>query len=70
MPEIWGEKKPEDLDRPKTVRVKKPKIDTELPDFLKDKAEFPEKTRKRKRLRLSERQSRPLLCLCGRLRRP
>lgn len=43
MPEIWGEKKPEDLDRPRTVRVKKPRISTELPDFLKEKIREPQK---------------------------
>lgn len=62
MPEIWGEKKPEDLDRPKTVRVKKPKIDTELPDFLKDKAEFPEKNAEKKKAS-SVRKAKPAFAL-------
>ena len=43
MPEIWGEKKPEDLDRPRSVRVKKPRINIELPDFLKEKIKKAEK---------------------------
>ena len=41
MPEIWGEKKPEDLDRPKQKRVRKPKVDIELPDYLREKADLP-----------------------------
>ncbi len=44
MPEIWGEKKPEDLDRPKQKRVRKPKVDIELPDYLREKADLPSKT--------------------------
>lgn len=57
-----GRKKPEDLDRPKTVRVKKPKIDTELPDFLKDKAEFPEKNAEKKKAS-SVRKAKPAFAL-------
>ncbi len=43
MPEIWGEKKPEDLDKPRSGRVKKPRINIELPDFLKEKIKKTEK---------------------------
>lgn len=48
MPEIWGEKKPETLDRPRPKRVKKPKITIELPDYLKEKADIPTKVAERK----------------------
>ena len=48
MPEIWGEKKPETLDRPRPKRVKKPKVTIELPDYLKEKADIPTKVAERK----------------------
>jgi len=48
MPEIWEEKKPSDLDKPQKRQVNKPKIDTELPDFLKEKIGIPVKTAEKK----------------------
>lgn len=44
MPNTWDKKQPTDLDKPQVVKVKKPRIDVELPDFLKEKIGVPLKT--------------------------
>ncbi|MBO5038747.1 MAG: hypothetical protein J6C85_04760 [Alphaproteobacteria bacterium] len=44
MPEIWDKKKPEDADKPQITRVKKPRVQIELPDFLKEKINAPAPT--------------------------
>lgn len=44
MPNIWDKKEPKDLDKPKVVKAKKPHVDIELPDFLKEKIGVPLKT--------------------------
>ncbi len=41
MPEIWGEKDPNNLDKPKSLPVKRPKPDKDIPDFLKKKLDMP-----------------------------
>lgn len=41
MPEIWDKKKQEDADKPLITRVKKPRVQIELPDFLKEKINAP-----------------------------
>lgn len=45
MPEIW-DKKEENLDEPTVVPVKKPKVQVDLPDFLKEKINEPISTPK------------------------
>lgn len=44
MPELWDKKKPEDADKPQIVRVKKPRVQIELPRFLKEKIKAPAPT--------------------------
>jgi len=44
MPDLWKKKEPVDLDKPKEVHVKKPRVNAELPDFLKEKIGVPVKT--------------------------
>ncbi len=48
MPDIWDRKNPVDLDKPQPQRVKKPRVNTELPDFLKEKIGIPVKTAEKK----------------------
>ena len=67
MPEIWGEKKPETLDRPRPKRVKKPKITIELPDYLKEKADIPTKVAERKPATAVKKQK-PTSIMDGKLR--
>ncbi len=67
MPEIWGEKKPETLDRPRPKRVKKPKVTIELPDYLKEKADIPTKVAERKPATAVKKQK-PTSVMDGKLR--
>lgn len=67
MPEIWGEKKPEDLDRPKQKRVRKPKVDIELPDYLREKADLPSKTAEMLPA-LAVKKTKPASVISGKLR--
>ena len=67
MPEIWGEKKPETLDRPRPKRVKKPKVTIELPDYLKEKADIPTKVAERKPATAVKKQK-PISVMDGKLR--
>ena len=67
MPEIWGEKKPEDLDRPKQKRVRKPKVDIELPNYLREKADLPSKTAEMLPA-LAVKKTKPASVMSGKLR--
>lgn len=67
MPEIWGEKKTETLDRPRPKRVKKPKVTIELPDYLKEKADIPTKVAERKPATAVKKQK-PTSVMGGKLR--
>lgn len=49
MPEIWGDKKLENLDKPENRPVKKPKMKTDIPDFLKQQMDLPVKTAEKKK---------------------
>ncbi len=55
MPELWGEEKPENLDKPEEVPVKKPRPIKDIPNFLRAKigqeqeAPKPEKSSVRKK---------------------
>lgn len=48
MPEIWDEAEPENLDKPTNRPAKKPYVDIELPDYLKQKIGLPLKTAEKK----------------------
>ncbi len=67
MPEIWGEKRPENLDKPKSKRVKKPKINVDLPDYLKEKLDMPIKVAEKKPSSAIKKQ-RPASVMAGKLR--
>ena len=49
MPRIWDKNKSTDPDRPQKIRVHKPRVMTELPDFLKEKIGAPVKTAENKK---------------------
>lgn len=59
MPEIWGEKQPIDMDKPKERPVKKPHIDTELPRHLREKAKLPLPVASKKPTSIVKKQSSP-----------
>lgn len=44
MPSLWDRNTPEDMDKPVEIRVKKPRANQELPDFLKEMINEPVKT--------------------------
>lgn len=48
MPRIWDENKPINPDKPQKIQVHKPRINPELPDFLKEKIGAPVKTAEKK----------------------
>ena len=41
MPEIWEEREEVELDEPEEIPVKKPRVEIELPDFMKEKIGLP-----------------------------
>ena len=49
MPEIWDDEPKVDLDQPLPIRVKKPDVNIELPDYLKRKIGVPVKTAEKKK---------------------
>lgn len=67
MPEIWGEKKPENLDKPKPKRVKKPRVTIDLPDYLKEKADVPTKVAEKKPASATK-KTKPASVMAGKLR--
>lgn len=49
MPQIWDDSKPIDPDKPQKIQVYKPHVNTELPDFLKEKIGAPVETAEKKK---------------------
>lgn len=57
MPSMWEKKKPKDKDAPEKVRVHKPYVSTELPDYLKEKIGVPVKVAEPKKGRAEKKAS-------------